>query len=884
MLAVFCGPAFAAAGASSIVRGNVRFQVLSPNLVRMEYSPTSRFVDEASTAVVGRDNWPEVAAQVEKHAGWLNISTGKLTASYKLGSGPFSDANLRITWSDKSGEHAWKPGDKDDKNLGGVPAALDNRSTRRVTDHGPLTRNGYYRLDDSQSALFDKATEWVKPRAEKDSQDWYFLSYGNDYAQALRTMAKLLGPIPMLPRYVFGSWFGSRAGYSAEQWKMIVEQFRDEKYPLDVLVLDSDSTTKTIWSGYTWDYEQMPDPKGFMEWMKNRNVKVTVNEHYNPITRDNVAQFDLIRKAMGLPENTKDIPHDIADKKYADLFMNVLHKPALDLGMAFWWQDGNAGTLMRGLDPLLWTRHVEYMGTQRITGKRSTAFCRLGTAVGSHRYGVFFTGDLTGVWESLPVLVPATIRGGNQLMPYMNNLCGGVHVADLPVELYQRWVQFGALSPVLWFHGVWGLRLPWEYGPEGEQTYRRFVGLRYALLPYIYSYSRIAHQSGLPLVRGMYLEYPDQDQAYASDQQYMFGRELLVAPVTAPGQGKTAKKEVFLPSGDDWFDYFTGDIYEGGRQIVHQCPIERMPLFVRAGSIIPMCPKMDSSDQAPLDRLTLDVYAGNRAAEFKLYEDDGLSLDYGKGDYAWTPIAFKPASAAGNYTLVVGPTQGKFAGQPLERRYVARLHGLFKPNSVTVNGAQLPQIEPGQCGPGWIWNSKSRTTTIRLPLAVPISEQLTVGIQGAGTFADAIALQKVLNLRQQVRQTKRLMKLRHLSLLGGDDIKKPPRVIRRTEDVERELTELVHNPREAGGTQPDFAAMRKRVLDVLDDMPFESDRQIPEIDPDAIRSTKKITNGKFTADEKKRIAKILRRRTSRVALSVIFPRRGRELLPVIGFV
>ena len=185
MLAVFCGSAFAADGTMSIVRGNVRFQVLSPNLVRMEYSPTARFVDEASTAVVGRDNWPGVAAQVEERDGWLNISTGKLTASYKLGSGPFSAANLRMTWSDKSGKHSWKPGDKDDKNLGGVPAALDNRSMQRVTDPGPLTRNGYYRLDDSQSALFDKAADWVKPRAETNSQDWYFLSYGNDYAHAL---------------------------------------------------------------------------------------------------------------------------------------------------------------------------------------------------------------------------------------------------------------------------------------------------------------------------------------------------------------------------------------------------------------------------------------------------------------------------------------------------------------------------------------------------------------------------------------------------------------------------------------------------------------------------------------------------------------------------
>ena len=719
----------AAVDSHSVVKGSVRFQVLSAGLVRMEYSPTSSFVDEATVAVVEREEWAKVAPRTEERDGWLVLATAKITLSYKLGSGPFSRENLRIAWKAESGERCWKPGDKDDKNLGGVPATLDNRSTVRVTDPGPLSRNGYYFLDDSRSALFDRAADWVKPRPAKDGQDWYFLVYGTDYAGALRSLAKLVGPVPMLPRYVFGSWFGSRAGYSAEQWKMIVERFREEGLPLDVLVLDSDSTTKVIWSGYDWDDEQMPDPKGFFEWMRSRGVKVTVNEHYGALTRENDSNFDAIRRAMAMPEGVKEIGHNLGDKKYAALFMSLLHKPALDMGMAFWWQDGAAETRMEGLDPFLWTRHVEYTGSERITGKRTTAFCRLGSAVGSHRYGIFFTGDLHGMWESLPVLVPATIRGGNQLMPYMNNLCGGVFNVDLPVELYQRCVQFGAFSPVIWFHGLWGLRLPWEYGHEGEETYRKFVGLRYSLLPYIYSYSRVAHDTGLPLVRGVYLDYPDQEAAYASDHQYLFGRDLLVAPVTKPGKGRPVRKEVLLPAGDDWFDYFTGDIYEGGRKIVHECPIDRMPVFVRAGSIIPTGPKMDHSDQAPLDPLTLDVYAGRRAAAFSLYEDDGISLEYRKGAYARTAIALAPAQNAGNYALTVGPARGEFQGRLQQRRYAVRVHGLLKPSTVVVNQATLPEAAPDECGPGWAWDAKSRLTTIRLSHAFSTGQQLAVEIR-----------------------------------------------------------------------------------------------------------------------------------------------------------
>ena len=146
-------------------------------------------------------------------------------------------------------------------------------------------------------------------------------------------------------------------------------------------------------------------------------------------------------------------------------------------------------------------------------------------------------------------------------------------------------------------------------------------------------------------VRGMYLEYPEQEAAYTNQQQYMFGKELLVAPITAPGNGKPSRRQVYLPAGQDWFDYFTGDLYAGGQEIVHECPLDRMPLFVRAGSILPMAPEMVWSDQKPVDPLTLEVYAGPRAAEFKLYEDDGVSLDYRAGAYAWTPLRFESGQA-----------------------------------------------------------------------------------------------------------------------------------------------------------------------------------------------------------------------------------------------
>jgi hypothetical protein len=427
---------------------------------------------------------------------------------------------------------------------------------------------------------------------------------------------------------------------------------------------------------------------------------------------------------------------------------------------------------------------------------------------------------------------------------------------DLPVELYRRWVQFGAFSPIIWFHGVWGLRLPWEYGPEGVETYRKFMDLRYALIPYTYTYARIAYETGLPLVRGMYLEYPDQEPAFTHNHQYLWGRELLVAPVTQAASGKPALKEVFLPGGADWFDYFTGDLYAGGQTITHECPMERMPLFVRAGSILPLAPRMDYSDQKPLDPLTLDVYAG-KGAKFRLYEDDGTSLEYRQGASAWTPITFDAASEPENYVLRVGPAEGRFEGQLKSRRYVVRVHGLLKPRAVQLAGKSLAELAEGACGEGWSWDAGSRVASIFVTPALSTAEPVTVSVEGAGTFADAMVLQKALNLRAQVRQAKRELKLKHAEVTGVADIKKPPRVIRETETVEEALNEVVANPRGRGLTPPDFEALRQHVLGALADQPFESERTIPEADPLAQTTTAKIQNAKFTAAEIARITAML---------------------------
>ena len=223
----------------------------------------------------------------------------------------------------------------------------------------------------------------------------------------------------------------------------------------------------------------------------------------------------------------------------------------------------------------------------------------------------------------------------------------------------------------------------------------------------------------MPLVRPLYLEYPEMDKAYEYPGEYLFGDELLVAPVT----DSSGDINVFFPPGE-WIDYATGKVFDGNQTKSYECPLERIPVFVRAGSIIPMAPDMLASTGKPPDHLIVDVY-GPAKAKFDLYEDDGESLDYEKGESAETPLAFAGLKGRSSQ-LTIGPTTGTFAGQPGERSYEIRLHGIAGPTSVMVNGRALRRNRSG--AEGWSWDHATLTATI-VTAPMTIHRKMTIAVR-----------------------------------------------------------------------------------------------------------------------------------------------------------
>jgi alpha-glucosidase (family GH31 glycosyl hydrolase) len=395
---------------------------------------------------------------------------------------------------------------------------------------------------------------------------------------------------------------------------------------------------------------------------------------------------------------------NLAERTQAQISMNNLHAPLIRQGMDFWWVDGGGGAAqMPGLDPQLWTNEVFYDATERQTGKRAFILSRYG-GWGSERYPGFFTGDAYSQWRVLAYEVAYTARGGNVLVPYISNDIGGFHGAKIPFELYARWLEFGTFSPILRMHAAHenplegNTRMPWLYGPKGIALMRKYFTLRQQLIPYLYTYAWGAHERSSPLLRPLYLEWPQLEQAYRHSHEYYFGKEMLVAPVLAA----SGERSVYLPPGS-WLNFFSGKHYQGNTTLTAHYAVDATPVFVREGSIVPEQTQVSQHDSAAPAVLTVNVY-GNGNGRFDLYEDDGISLDYEKHRYALTPMTHTTSGA--DHRLVIGPTAGAFTGQRQQRAYELRIHCTRRPASISVDGRHVSQ---------WRWAAHDSTAYLMLP-------------------------------------------------------------------------------------------------------------------------------------------------------------------------
>ncbi len=347
--------------------------------------------------------------------------------------------------------------------------------------------------------------------------------------------------------------------------------------------------------------------------------------------------------------------------------------------------------------------------------------CRSG-APGMQRFGAStWSGDINNDFPTLEAQVPLGLNTGLSGVPYWGTDVGGFfHPVPETGELYARWFQFGAFTPIFRSHGwVWREHTPWAHGPEVEAICRLYAELRYRLLPYTYTLAWQAHALGLPLMRPLVLNYPDDPKTWTLDHEYLWGDDLLVAPVTR--EGATAWP-VYLPQGE-WFDFWTGERHLGPGGVTLTAPLERLPLLVRAGAILPLGPVVQHTGERPLDELTLQIYPLG-TSRFGLYEDDGRTNAYRRGAYALTPIVC--AAQPGRVSIRVEPAAGERSVVPAGRRYLLRVRAA-RPRAVMAEGSgELPHVGGDAGREGW-WMDDAGFLCVRPPAAAELAITVTSG-------------------------------------------------------------------------------------------------------------------------------------------------------------
>ncbi len=721
-------PAAQATRAPEVRDGAARFEVLSPTLIRLEYAADGNFEDRPTLTVPARGaKPPRYSTRVKDDV--RVIRTGGMVLRYRIGGGPFSPHNLRLNIR---GRGRVRPGfpapapvtsaspapivtppnpDPDPApatsgNLGGWYRGLDSQSGPVPLHDGLLSRDGWYLLDDTSSPLLTDG--WFAPRPEHDGpyQDGYLFAYGDDYVRALGDFRNLTGPAPLLPRKAFGNWFSRYQGYSESDYHDLVAEFRANRVPLDVLVVDTDYKWPSDWDGWQWTPNYFENPSRFLNWAHSEGLDVTLNVHPSIPTNDpRYAATD--QRAGGLIDGGDRCRAFIRDQTAACGVWDwaqrddaasyfALHEPFELAGVDNWWLDyccDESRADAPGLTPDTWINTL-YAQRQRARGTRWLPLSRIGSSMfdysgaatagawAEHRDAIHFTGDTFGTWAMLDFQTRFTAAEGAGIgLPYVSHDIGSFHANELANDLYLRWIQSGLVQPILRLHSNHAPRLPWEYGGRTGEIAALFLRLRESLVPYLYTVARQSYDTGLPMARAMYLDWPKIAEAYKFDRQYMLGDELLAAPVGSPGS--PAHKRVWFPPGR-WVDLFTGDVHRGSRVERLTVPLDRMPLFARAGSIVPREEYVEHVGPGTPDPLILNVYAGDDGG-FTLYEDEGVGFGYQKGIAARTPMRWTEASQTS--TLTVGKPRGDYPGDPAARRYSIRVSGVDRPTQITVASA-----------------------------------------------------------------------------------------------------------------------------------------------------------------------------------------------------
>lgn len=565
---------------------------------------------------------------------------------------------------------------------------------------------------------------WIEARFATGPLDLYRIE-GIGPGEVLDRIAGLLGRAPMPPRWALGFMQSTRHFQSTEDLLSVPRMMRAKRLPCDALIFLSTYGAGKGWNrgvGHLeWQHELVPDPPALTAELRGMGFRLISHEY--PVVH---AESPLYAKAVqrgwllgwGYADERLCPPGAVAyregqrfidfSKPAARRWWWRAHRPLLEQGIEGWWLDGGEGppaevVLAQGKGKELHNRFDLLRQQAFAEGeaedapqRRAFLLCRSGGA-GMQRFGAAaWSGDIACSFPALEMQVPIGLNLGLSGVPFWGTDIGGFYQVEKPdPELYVRWFQFGTFCPVFRAHGhSWRDHLPWAHGEKIEAICRRFIELRYALMPYTYTLTWEVHRHGLPMMRPLVLTHPADRTGWQLGTQYCWGNDLLVAPVTRAG---ATHWPVYLPDGA-WFDFWTGQRHVGPCALTVEAPLERMPLFVRGGAIIPMAPVMQYDGERPIDCITLLIHPEPGLHEAMFYEDDGATRAYAEGRCAITRV--NADASAEQLTVAISRPDGDAAVLAEGRQYALRIRTQRMPVWVTVGErkAMWGVPEPGFVG------------------------------------------------------------------------------------------------------------------------------------------------------------------------------------------
>lgn len=650
-----------------------RITILTDRLVRLEYSSNGIFEDRTTNRVIYR-KFPKVDYQISQTDMLLQITTSYFTLDY-VKEKPFSSGklvmggNFKITLNGT--DKVWYYGHPEARNFGGISYSLDNFSGSLKLEKGLYSTDGFACIDDSDSLVLDDNGNFIV--RETKELDIYVFMYKKDLGLCLQDYYTLTGYPMLLPRYAYGTWWYKNTRYTKEELDNLFNKFAEEKTPLSALLLGS------------WHLDN--DPLMFDENYLSGNILKELSNKYNVKTGLSINPELKVREGSLTYQNISNNVSDLK-KEYSFLPLSLTNlnlystygiRNFIGMGIDNFIIDYNNKKDKNGISIL---SHYCYAMNSLLSNKRSVIFTR-NHNVAAHRNTVLFTGYTKVDWNTLTVLPRYNATASNNGISYVASTIGGYYGGIENYELYIRYIQLGVFSSILLLgsdKGEYYKREPWRWNQAVSSIIKKYLNLRNSLIPYIYTESYIYHKSGSPIIQPLYYKYPKIYDEPNYKNQYFFGSEMLVCPITKKKNTimNRVVQRMFIPEGV-WYEFESGKKYLGNKYYMSFYKDEDYPVFCREGAIIPM--SLDNGTNLPIN-MEIIVFPGSDGS-YKLYEDDGITNNYKNNTYAITEIMFMYRKES--YELVMNNTSNPGI-LPQVRNYRVRFKNTRATNVVITNG------------------------------------------------------------------------------------------------------------------------------------------------------------------------------------------------------